>query len=55
MTHESYVPTIAKPASKYLCIFALFSLRRKGCTRGGVASCMKGCIGKCIFLGQNSN
>ena len=55
--HESYTSLpYARPASKYLCIFAwVFSLRRKGCARGGVASCMKGSIGKCIFLRQNSN
>ena len=54
--HESYVPTIAKPASMYLCIFCLgIFLKTKRLRRGGVASCMEGCIGKCIFLRQNSN
>ena len=54
MNHTSlYHSHIAKLASKYLCIFAsVFSLRRKGCARGGVASCMKGCIGKIMYISK---
>ena len=49
-TSPSY---IAKLASKYLCIFAsVFSLRRKGCACGGLASCMKDCIGKIMYISK---
>ena len=32
---------------------AFFCLRRKGCARGGVASCMKGCIGRYLDKSRN--